>query len=268
MGPHEPERSLRILTTSIMEVRGWMTQNMLCLNEDKTEFLIAASRHNKRKLCNISLKICNTNIKQSQSIINLGVVFDGESTMSDQITSLCKSLNYNLRNISQIRKYIDESACHNAVRCLVLPRLDYCNSLLHGSFDKEIKRIQLIQNRAAKLIFQARKFDHVTPLLLRLHWLPVQKRITFKILTLTYKCLHGSAPSYLQDLITLYTPLRAGLRSETDPLKLYSPRTNLTSVPKGFYAFSPILWNQLPSVIRYAPTLSQFQSLLKTHLFP
>ena len=73
--------------------------------------------------------------------------------------------------------------------------------------DYVINRLQRIQNSAARLVFCARKHDHVTPLLINLHWLPIQCRIQFKIVLMTFKVLRGEAPSYICDLIT-YFPTR------------------------------------------------------------
>ena len=81
-------------------------------------------------------------------------------------------------------------ACEHAVRTLISTRLDYANSLLFRIRSLDMQRLQRVQNRAAKLVFRVGKREHVTPLLHQLHWLPVDKRITFKILMLVYKCLN------------------------------------------------------------------------------
>ena len=179
----------------------------------------------------------------------------------------CKTINFHLRNLSQVHIFIDEITCHHAVRALVTARLDYANSLLQGSSSKEIKRLQRLQNRAAKLIFKAKKYDHVSPLLRQLHWLPVQDRIDFKTLTIAYTCVTDSAPSYLCELITPYQPNHSGLRSNSDSRIFKKPFTHLTAANKGFYAAAPSIWNELPSGIRHASSLSQFKTSLKTHLY-
>ena len=118
-------------------------------------------------------------------------------------------------------------------------------SLLYGLPNYLIQRLQHVMNAAAKLITCKRKLDNVTPLLIKLHWLPVRQRIVFKIFLYAFKALHGVTPTYLAELISPYVPRRA-LRS-TDQLLLEQPMHKLKSV--GLRAFSvcmSYLWNSLP----------------------
>ena len=129
-----------------------------------------------------------------------------------------------------------------------------------------ISRLQLVQNAAARLLTGTGKYDHITPVLSALHWLPVHFRIHFKILLFTFKAQNGLAPQYLSDLLEDYVPSRA-LRSATQK-KLIVPKTNLKS--RGDRAFSvaaPTLWNALPLHIKTAPTVETFKSRLKTHFY-
>ena len=123
---------------------------------------------------------------------------------------------------------------------------------------------------AARLIFLTKKRDHITPILRdQLHWLPVQQRIQFKILLLTYKAFHGVAPSYLKDLISVYVPsrsLRAGNVRPEGNLVSVSSRTK-TYGERAFVVAAPTLWNAVPIGIRNSPSVAQFKAQLKTHLF-
>ena len=74
-------------------------------------------------------------------------------------------------------------------------RLDYCNSLLFGVGEGLMDRLQRVQDAAARLVSGAKKYDHITPIMTDLHWLPIRRRVTFKMATLVYKCLHGCVPA-------------------------------------------------------------------------
>ena len=112
-------------------------------------------------------------------------------------------------------------------------------SLLYGLPNYLIQRIKYFMNAAAKLITRKRKLDNVTPLLIKLHWLPVRQRIVFEIFLYTLKALHGVTPTYLAELISPYVPRRA-LRS-TEQLLLEQPTHKLKSI--GLRAFSVFLFH-------------------------
>ena len=103
------------------------------------------------------------------------------------------------------------------VNALVISRVDYCNCLLFGIHVYQRDKLQRIQNTAARLAMGLKRSDHVTLILKNLHWLPVEKRIEFKILLITYKTIHGQSADYLKPLIEMYQPSRA-LRSASRSL--------------------------------------------------
>ena len=152
------------------------------------------------------------------------------------------------------------------INCSITSRLDYCNSLLYGAKGYNISQLQLCQNNAARMLSLRRKFDHITPVLKDLHWLPVEQRIEYKVLLLTYKALHGKAPAYISQLLSLYTPTRP-LRSENKNL-LRVPRCRLEGFGRRCFAYAaPSLWNPLPTPVKCASSIDTLKSSLKTYLF-
>ena len=93
-----------------------------------------------------------------------------------------------------------------------MSRLDYCNSVLYGTSKSNLKRLQHIQNSLVRLVYTLPSRSSCQPLLQELSWLPIEKRINFKIALLTFKCRNGCAPKCLSDLVTNYVPSRS-LRS-------------------------------------------------------
>ena len=124
----------------------------------------------------------------------------------------------------------------------------------------------MIQNAAARLVFNQPKRAHVTPLLISLHWLPVAARIKFKTLMLAYRAATKSAPVYLDSLIQVYTPLRP-LRSANERRLVPPSQQSSKSLARLFSFVAPRWWNELPNSIRSAESLSTFKKKLKTQLF-
>ena len=138
--------------------------------------------------------------------------------------------------------------------------------MLYGISECLISKLQRVQNAAARLIARKKKFDHITPVLMNLHWLPIRQRIKYKLLLLAHRTLHGRAPSYLADLLTRHTPSRV-LRS-ADANLLIEPFSRLATY--GDRAFSnavPRLWNALPFEMRAMSSDYTFKTHLKTLLF-
>ena len=264
--PGALDSALAKLQNCISDIRQWMVVNKLKLNDSKTEFFVAASAYNLRSIPNVHLDVGGTLISPSDTIRNLGVIFDSCMSMSHHISHICSTVTFYLRNISRIRRFIDKSACHNAVRSLVLSRIDYCNGLLSTIPSNQLIRVQRLQNWAARLIFQVSRDYPSQPLLKSLHWLPLKQRIIFKLLVFVYRSLNNQAPEYLSNCLNLYTPTRA-LRSASDPLRLTYSITRTLAGDRTFTVSASKYWNDLPLTIRQSSSTSIFRRALKTHLF-
>ncbi len=119
------------------------------------------------------------------------------------------------------------------IHAFMTSRLDYCNALLDGCSARLINTLQMVQNAAARVLTRTRKYDHISPVMSTLHWLPIKHCIDLKILLITYKALNGLAPQYLSKLLSHYSPPRL-LRSQNSA-HLIIPRIWLSLVsPKVF----------------------------------
>ena len=267
--PENIDSLFRITSDCFTDIQNWMTKNKLQLNGGKTEAMLVGTNNKLSKIDSKSFKLGDNTIPLVSSVKNLGVSIDSSLSMQSFVSSTAQSCFYQLHRISSIRKYLTVEATTKLVVCLILSRLDYCNSLLFGVPSSTTQSLQRIQNSAVRLILKKKKCVHISPLLSSLHWLPVSQRIKFKFLTLIFKAVNTLAPSYLSDLLGQYTPSRS-LRSSSDPsLLTIPPRLRLSSIEsRAFSVAGPSFWNKLPSSIRSAPSLPAFKSNLKTHLFP
>ena len=171
------------------------------------------------------------------------------------------------RRIGSIRPFLTVEAAAEFARSRILSRIDYCNSLMAGITSEQIAGLQKVRNHRARLTFRKKRHDHVTPLLKKLHWLPVPERIVFKLATLSFRYFDGTLPPYLSCCLSPSSSSRS-LRSSSQKL-LTVPRVNLKSAgARSFQYQVPLVWHSLPLKIRLCSFLSSFESKLKTYLFP
>ena len=149
---------------------------------------------------------------------------------------------------------------------LVLTKLDYGNAGLPAY---QYRRLQSVLNAAARLIYQRRRFDHVSSLSRELHWLKSAERVAYKLAVTVYQCLHGLAPSYLTHSVRRVAEMdRRRLHSSSSDDVIILTTRLVTVGDRAFAVAGSRLWNSLPPDITSAQTLPVFCNRLKTHLFP
>ncbi len=242
---------------------GWWTITFR-LNLAKTELLVVSANPSLHH--NFSIQLGLSTITPSRTARNLGVVIDDQLSFTDHIATTARSCRFALYNIRKIRPFLSEQVAQLLVQALVLSRLDYCNALLAGLPTCTIKPLQLIQNVAARVVFNEPEKAHVTPLFIRLHWLPIAARIKFKVLMFAYKTTTGAAPIYLNLLVQTYVPSRS-LRSASERRLVVPSQRGTKSLSRTFSWTVPSWWNDLPISIRTAESLAIFKKHLKDTSF-
>ena len=255
------------LQETLLKVKGWMESNVLKMNSDKTEVAFFGSRPNVSITTTSAIDIAGDTVAVSDKLKYLGVWLDKNLSLEDHIQFKIKTAASSIRNIIAIRDYINTETAKLLATSLVLSHLDFANCVLIGLPDKCIKRLQRIQNWAAKAVLRRSKFDSSSDALQTLHWLPIRERIDFKVLCLVHKCLHDSAPKYLSDLLKVRKSSRH-TRSGSAHLMLEVPFTRkATFADRSFSVAGPRMWNTLPPNIRLIDNFDAFKKSLKTHFF-
>ena len=252
------------------DIKTWMLENQLKLNDDKTEalhFPFSSSLKPSTVSLPDSITLGSHNIPFSDSTRNLGVVLDSKLSMKKHIIKICKTAYFELKCFCSICRFLTEDETKIFVTSYILSRLDYCNCILMGTPNSVIQPLQKIQNLAARLVLLAPHHHHSSPLLEKLHWLPISEHIKYKVTCMCFSAISGSGPAYLSKLLHVYTPSRM-LHSSSDTRMLeiqqYKRKTHGSLT---FSCFGPHIWNSLPQEFRHCSTLSSFKAKLKTFLF-
>ena len=256
-----------------LRVHDWLLNNGVHLNPSKSE-AIAFLNPRSKPLPSLaesveSISVALSPIKLHTSIQNLGVYLDSRLSFDKQVSETCKTSYFHIRALRQhhIQSSLTAEAAKKVATAIVGSRLDYCNSLLAGTSVSNLSRLQLVQNNRARVVVQKTRFDHITPVLSELHWLPVRHRINFKIVAaITHMVLQSQQPSYLAALIPHYAPVRS-LRSSSFLSICVPLRKTSMAASRSFSSVAPKIWNALPGHLSSIPTLPAFRRALKHHFF-
>ena len=215
-----------------------------------------------------SLLVGESVIDPTISVRNLGVQLRSDLMINDQISTVVRSCNYNIRQLRAIRSSLSRYALRDVAYDLVLSRLDYFNVLYANAPVTQIKRLQMVINMTARVVSGRRRFDLITDFISsELHWLPVLQCVQLKIGIMVFKAMNNLSPVYIADLILSSTiTRRRDLRSSSQQVLLV-PRHRTQFATRAFAVAGPITWNLFPIDVRIPTKIMTFRMCLKEHLF-
>ena len=240
-----------------------MIASKLKLNPDKTEFILIGTKAQRDKFKKyFPTKLLDQDVTLTDSARNLGVEFAKDFDFKKHISKVCRSCYYHIRDLRRLRRCLTAAVTKTIATSLVSSKLDYGNSILYNIPNREINKVQSVQNCLDRVVTRSPRFCSVTPLLKSLHWLPVQFGIKYKICTLTYKVIHSCQAVYLHNLLK---PLNrtCNLRSSGDD-QLVAPRVSSRMGERAFSVAAPQFWNCIPLEIKKIKFAQSFRKKLKT----
>ena len=262
------------LQSCLGNIQLWMSTNKLKLNAEKTEVMFVGTKSQQSKFSSkFPIEILGNDMMPQTSFRNLGVTFDNLFTFTKHVSMVCSSGFYHIRDLCRIRRHLTKAATVTLANALVSSRLDYCNSLLYSLTNKNLTRLQRVQNSLCRVVCKLPRRARVSPSLKALHWLPVKFRILFKTCLLTYKALNTGHPAYLKNYLNFYSCAKPTRRSNPELMLLDTPNplrlrpSSHCQLENSFVHSAPRLWNSLPLHVRTATSLPAFRKSLKTHLF-
>lgn len=256
---------IKLAENTLMSAKLYFQRNGLLVNENKTQCIFIGSRQYISRIPeDVKLNFNGSLIMPSKKVKNLGVYFDRYLLFDAHIDELYKKITGTLLYINRIKNSFDTPTRVMLIQSLVLSLINYCSKIWGMSNKQQIERVQKLQNFAAKVADgNARKYDHVTPILNKLNWLRVNEKIRFDICLTVYKALHSQYPGWLFSLTTRNLVRSRPTRQDNELV------INKTSTDIGKNCFSimgPILWNSLPIQLRNVNSLSSFKKNLKRYI--
>ena len=204
---------LKSLHKCVRDIQIWINLNTLELNGDKSEFIMFGMKQQLAKINTIDINISGTPIQTVESVSNLSYFMDCFMKNPNHTSKASGHLYGLLKDVRFIHLQINQDTAKILVQALVLSKLDYCNSLLSDSAQYEFGKLQGVQNKACRVVFNLRKYDHVTAQMRNLHWLRICKCITYKLAPLMFKINKKEAPKYLCDLVTSNSAAKHKIKS-------------------------------------------------------
>ena len=177
------------LNSCLQDVQEWMSSSMLKLNPDKTEFIIFGSHAQLKKLdSHLPVRIFGKLLHPSAVVKNVGVWFEANFSFADHVRIIysMKTCFIQMCYLRWVIQYLTDAAAVLAANALVSSCLDYCNSLFRSLSSFHMRELQCIQITLGRIVTNCNRYSQASPILKKLHWLPVEFRCIFKTVTLVY----------------------------------------------------------------------------------
>uniref|UniRef100_A0A8C6PUP5 Reverse transcriptase domain-containing protein n=1 Tax=Nothobranchius furzeri TaxID=105023 RepID=A0A8C6PUP5_NOTFU len=170
------QHSFSIMSECLSQVRSWLSQNYLQLNDSKSDAILFSPTN-----MNGALDVSTLPLNLKSCATSLGVKLDSDLSMSSQVNATVKSYFFQLRRITRLKSILKRPDIESVIHAFITSRLDYANSVLIGINASALSKLQKVQNATARFLTNTDRRMHITPILADLHWLPVKFRINFKV---------------------------------------------------------------------------------------
>ena len=226
---------VQLINEDLTKIATWCCYNGLLINPDKSKLLVMGNRQMLLRLPkDFHVTLLGKEVTPSNSARDLDIEMDATLNLDEHITNTVSSCSASLVQQSSTTK-------------------------------KNVSKLQSVQNFAARVVTGSRKFEHITPVLRDLNWLPVSSTLKYTVGILTFKCVNGLAPRYLcPRFVTRATVHDRNTRNKN---KLDIPGYKSAAGQRSFLCRSVTMWNSFPTAITDCNNLAMFRRKLKDYLF-
>ena len=261
----EANNMIQQINNDLHKIASWCCHNSLLINPEKTKLLVLGTRQMLQKLpADFHVSLLGTKVTPSPSVRDLGLQLDCTLSYDEHITQTVSSCIGSLCQINRVKHLFDSRTLQRVINALVFSKLYYCSSVWSNTSKKNISKLQKVQNFAGRIISGTRKYDHITPVLKELKWLPVSSYLKYTLGVLAFKSVKGLAPCYLCDKFKTRAFFHDRNTRYKDKLNI--PAYKSASGQRTFLYRATNLWNSLPCDVINSASLKIFKRKLKKFL--
>ena len=257
--------AMAVVNHDFRNISKWCAKNSLLINPDKTKLVVVGSAQLIKRLPHISLSLLGKTISPVSFVKDLGVYIDQHLTYDVHITKTASSCMSQLVQISRIKHLLDKKTLLLLINSFVFSKLFYCSSLWENTSKRNLHKLQLVQNFAARVVLGLRKFDHISQGRRSLRCWVVTEKVLFNDLVLAFKCVNGLAPDYLGKYFVKRSAVHT--KNTRGCNNFVVPRCRLSTSHRAFYFRAPREWNGLADNIKNIKEIDSFKRTLFKNLF-
>ena len=233
-------------------------------NPDETKFVIFGSRPLVSKVEGLHLSLLGKELAPAKSAKDLGVILDSNLTYDDHVTKTVFTCMSRLGQINRVKHVLDKDTFTIVVNCLVFSKLFYCSNVCSNTTENNLDKVQKVQNFACRIVSGVMKFDHITPVLREIQWLPIRQPLYHRNAVMAFNCVTGCAPASLTDQFIKRSDFST--RTTRNSQKFQIPLLKSASGQRSFYYRTVKIWNTLDPSLKLSETLQEFKRKLKNFL--
>ena len=251
----------------LKEISSWCCRNSLLINPDKTKLLYVGVPQLMRILPAIlpSATMLGTEIRPVAVAKDLGVHIDCHLNFNEHITKTVSDCIFKLSRVNRIKHLLDQKTLIYLMNAFVFSKLFYCSTVWSSTSKKNVRKLQLVQNYACRIVAGLRKYDHISEALKSLKWLNVEDKLRFNDSVMVYKCMNNLTPGYLSERFQLRSKIHQRNTRQNNDLTL--PKCRLATGQRAFAFRGAKIYNHLSNHIRDTESLSVFKKRLFNNLF-
>lgn len=246
----------------------WLQNNKLKLNTDKTKYMFIASKTSKSKfkedLKNNNIIIQGKKIEFVNEIKYLGVIIDSNLNFNKHCDFICKKVSKKIGFLCRVAESLSLWSRVTVYSTIIAPHFQYCNTIFFCFNDYQLKKLQLLQNRAMRIILRCNRLTSINKMLETLNWLSIKERVIFSTMIFLYKVTNNLLPNYLMQFV-----------QRNNEIHRYNTRTNnqfrialstKSATQKTVFQDGVKLFNNLPDKVKSVNTVFKFKNAYLKHV--